>query len=358
MKLDLRGAIDCDLHPAVPSVKTLMPYLEPYWAESITDRAIDGLETMTSYPPTAPKTGRKDWRPEKGLAGSSLELMQKDALDHFGLRYAICNTLYGSQVLHNEYMAAALCRAVNDWVAAEWLDKDSRLRASIQVPIQNPELAVDEINRRAADRRFVQVHVLAMADMPLGRRYYWPIFEACEKLGLPLGIHAGSMYRHATTSIGWPTYYIEDYLANSQAFEAQVLSLVAEGVFEKFPKLRVVLIESGYTWLPGFIWRFNKTWRGVRSEVPWVKRPPAEIIREHIRCTIQPTDAPPTARQLQKVIDYIDSDQMLLFSTDYPHWQFDGDEVLPDGLTAQQIEQIAVRNPMETYSRLAETVAA
>ena len=68
--------------------------------------------------------------------------------------------------------------------------------------------------------------------------------------GLPLGIHAGSAYRNPVTSLGWPTWYIEDYAAQSQGFQSQVASLITEGVFAKHPELKVVLIESGVTWLP------------------------------------------------------------------------------------------------------------
>ena len=89
-------------------------------------------------------------------------------------------------------MGAGFARAINDWMAAEWLDKEPRLRASIVVPMQNPELAAEEIDRVAADRRFVQVLLLVMHDMPLGKRHYWPIYEAAQRHGLPIGIHAGS----------------------------------------------------------------------------------------------------------------------------------------------------------------------
>ena len=81
-------------------------------------------------------------------------------------------------------------------------------------------------------------------------------------------------------------------VANQQVFEDQLLSLVSNGIFVKFPDLRVVLIESGVTWLPGFIWRAIKTWRAVRAEVPWVKESPAETIRRQVRLTAQPVDAP------------------------------------------------------------------
>ncbi|MGH7090025.1 MAG: amidohydrolase family protein [Stellaceae bacterium] len=85
-------------------------------------------------------------------------------------------------------------------------------------PAQNPELAAEEITRRAGDRRFVQVLVLAGLDLPLGRRHYWPLHRACEAHGLPLGIHAGSAYRHPPSASGWPSYLLEDYVSNTQLF--------------------------------------------------------------------------------------------------------------------------------------------
>ncbi len=109
------------------------------------------------------------------------------------------------------------------------------MRASIVIPMQNTEYAVDEIERCAKDKRFVQVLVLAMQEVPLGRRHFWPIYAACERHGLPLGIHAGSAYRNPVTSLGWPTWYIEDYAAQAQGFQSQVASLITEGVLAKHP---------------------------------------------------------------------------------------------------------------------------
>ena len=63
----------------------------------------------------------------------------------------------------------------------------------------------------------------------------------------------------------------------SQVFQAQVLSLVSEGVFDLFPSLRVALIEAGFTWMPSLMWRFDKEWRGLRHLTPWVKRLPSVI---------------------------------------------------------------------------------
>jgi predicted TIM-barrel fold metal-dependent hydrolase len=67
------------------------------------------------------------------------------------------------------------------------------------------------------------------------------------------------------------------------------------------------------------MWRFDKEWRNLRRLVPWVKRPPSEYIREHVRLTIQPLDAPPDPKTLLQVIDQLGSEDMLLFASDYPH---------------------------------------
>jgi len=349
------GGIDCDIHPAVPGLKALLPYLADHWRDSAVQRGLHDLESI-AYPVNAPLSSRPDWRPKSGKPGSDLDLLRRHALDAFGSSIAICNCLYGVQLLFSEDMGAGFARAVNDWMAREWLDKEPRLRASIVIPTQNAELAVDEIERVAADPRFVQVLMLVMGDAPVGKRQYWPIYAAAQKPRLPIGIHAGSTYRHPVTPVGWPTYYTEDYAAQATGFQAALSSLVAEGVFTKFPDLRVVLIESGVSWLPAHLWRLTKFWRGLRLEVPWVDRAPAEIVRDHVRLTMQPFDVPDDPAIIERLIEHIGSDEMLLFSTDYPHWQFDGEAALPAGLPGDLVRRIMVDNPRATYARLTETV--
>ncbi len=349
----MAGAIDCDVHTAVPHMRALLPYLDEYWREHILRRGLERENfEISSYPVGAPINGRPDWRLAEGPPGSSLEALRAHVLDPMGTRLAICNTLHGAQMIYSEDLSAALCRAVNNWVAAEWLDKDKRLRASIMVPQHSAELAAAEIERLAPDRRFVQVLVLAMAELPLGRRQNWPIYAAAERHGLPIGVHAGSTFRHPPSATGWPSFYLEDYVTQSQGFAAVLNSLVAEGVFVKFPKLKVVLIESGVTWLPACLWRMDKTWRGVRAEVPWLERRPSDLIREHVRLTLQPFDEPPEAAQVETILAGIGSQEMLLFSTDYPHWHFDGQAAVPAGLPEGLVQKILVDNPLATYSRL------
>jgi predicted TIM-barrel fold metal-dependent hydrolase len=350
--------IDCDIHPAVPSTATLLRYLDPYWREALTTRGMDKtILNSAAYPPSAPISVRADWRPETGRAGTSFDRLQAQVFDQLGSSYAICNCLYGLNALHSEDMAAVLCTALNRWIADEWLARDHRLHASIVVPIEAPDLAVKEIERWADNPRFVQVLLLSMGEMPLGRRFYWPIYEAAERHGLVIGIHPGSTGRQPLTPAGWPSYLLEDYVNQAQAFETQILSFVAEGVFAKFPKLKLVCLEAGFMWFPAFIWRANKTWRGVRAELPWVKRAPAEIVRDHVRFTLQPFDAPPTAEDLAAVFDQMGSDRLVLYSSDYPHWQFDGDDPLPEMIPESMMTRICRDNPLETYGRLASALA-
>jgi predicted TIM-barrel fold metal-dependent hydrolase len=349
VSIDFRGAIDCDLHPRLPTPKMLRAHMDDFWRDTVEVRGIDVWDSM-AYPANAPFTVRPDWR--QARADANAGNLVAATLDRYGTAHAILNCLFPVQTFRDENLAAVFARATNDWIASEWLDKDPRLRASIVLPIQSVERSIEEIERRAEDQRFVQVLVLAMGESPLGKSRYWPIWAAAASHGLALGIHAGSSYHQAITGSGWPSYFIEDYAAQSAGFHTQLGSLICEGVFVKYPKLKVVLIESGVSWLPPYLWRLAKSWRGVRQEVPWLDRSPEEFVRDHVRLTVQPFDVPPGAAHIGRIMDQLQSDQMLLFASDFPHWQFDGDALLPPGLAAHVTEKILIDNALATYPRL------
>jgi uncharacterized protein len=77
-----------------------------------------------------------------------------------------------------------------------------------------------------------------------------------------------------------------------------------------------------------------------------------------VRMTIQPLDAPDDLAALQKTIDQIQSDDFLLYASDYPHWQFDGDAIMPPGVPSSLHRKIMIDNPRATYTRLRETAGA
>ena len=348
------GPVDCDLHPTLPGMAALMPYLDDHWRDTAVRRGFDELATI-SYPAKTPLTVREDWRDADGRGATTADRLVSEAIAPFGTQLAILNCLYAAQAPFSDAIAAAFCRALNRWIAAEWLDRDPCLRASIVVPMLNAELAVEEIEHWAVDQRFIQILLLVGSELPLGRRQNWPIYAAAERHGLAVGIHTGSTYRHPVTPVGWPSYYSEDYVNQAPAFQSQLSSLLAEGAFARFPSLKVVLMESGVSWLPAWLWRFSKFWKGLRSEIPWVADPPATTIREQVRLTLQPFDAPPEA--VPRLAEHIGSEDVLLFSTDYPHWQFEATQAIPEGIDPMLARKIMVDNPRQTYLRLREGVA-
>ncbi len=338
--------IDADFHLPPAGMRELSSGLDDYWRLQITDRGIDELPfQLTSYPANSPLTKNPDYA---GLDVSG-------ALDRFGTGIAVASMLHGVVALHNPDMRAVLMRAVNDHVARVWLDTEPRLRGSIYVSGEDIPTAVAEIERLAGDARFVQVLMLAMQEIHHGNRSYWPIYEACQKHGLALAIHAGGLYRLAPSVSGWPSYQFEDYVMQSMVFENILTAFLGEGVFQKFPDLKVVFLESGFSWLPTLIWRNDKTWRGVRQEVPWLDRKPSEIMKGRVFLTLQPCDVPGPA-ELRTLMKHIGGAARLLFSTDYPHRQFSGDPV-PDGLPQELVPGILARNAIEAYPRLANDSA-
>jgi predicted TIM-barrel fold metal-dependent hydrolase len=346
-----RGAvIDCDIHNVVPSVEALFPYLSSHWREHITNTLFKG-PIDSSYPRRAPTTARPDSIPADGRpAGSDLGLLQRQVLDPLGVEFGLLCCAYAVDSLHNPDAAVALSRAVNDWQIAEWLDREPRLRASVVVPSQLPALAAQEVERVGDHPGFVQVFLPVRSQHPYGSRLFHPLWEAIARHDLVGGVHFGGAPGNPPTPSGWPSYYLEEYAGMAQVFQSQVVSIVAEGVFDQFPSLRVALIEGGFTWLPSFMWRFDKEWRNLRRLVPWVKRPPSAYIREHIRLTIQPLDAPPDAGHLLQVVEQIGSDDLLMFSTDYPH-RHDADPertLLPD-LPAALAQKIRSENARAFY---------
>jgi predicted TIM-barrel fold metal-dependent hydrolase len=169
---------------------------------------------------------------------------------------------------------------------------------------------------------------------------------------MPVALQVTSAVRHSPTANGWPSYLIEDHVNFAQTFQSQLLSMISEGVFTRFPKLKVVLLGAGIGWVPSFLWRGTKEWRALRREVPWVDRSPAQILRDHVRISCQPLDAPPDPNDLATLLEMIGCDDMLLFATDWPHWRFDGTEALAPGLPDDMRARLLRDNALATYPRL------
>src|SRR5579884_2977620 len=163
------GLVDCDIHNGVGSPRALATYLPERWRrhqELFGSRIAPGQD----YPRDAPHGWRSDAYPPNGKPpGSDLPFMREQLLGRFGIAYGVLNPLHGAGGQLNVEYGAALATALNDWQVAEWLDPEPRLRASIVVAYQGGELAAAEVRRRAADKRFVQVLLVARSAELLGR---------------------------------------------------------------------------------------------------------------------------------------------------------------------------------------------
>ena len=102
----------------------------------------------------------------------------------------------------------------------------------------------------------------------------------------------------------------------------KITNMIMDGVFERFPRLKIVLVEGGFAWVPPLAWKLDRQWNIMRDEVPHVKRAPSEYLREHFWFTTQPVEESERPSDLFDTIRWIGSDR-LTFSTDYPHWDFD-----------------------------------
>ncbi|MEJ0011193.1 MAG: amidohydrolase family protein [Bauldia sp.] len=331
---------DCDIHPAMSSRKELYPFLDERWQKLMEIYGAPrrrGVQFGSMYPKSQPHAWRRDFQPKK--TGDGLALLQKQHLDANNVEMGLLNPSGSGSDMRHPGLSEAYCHAVNDWQIAEYVSKDSRLKASIVVPYNNAPATTKEIELRAKNRDFVQVLMWSRTGDPLGNQRYWPIYEAAEAAGLPIGVHAFGDSGYPVTSSGWPSFYFEEMFGHSPSCQAVVMSLVMEGVFERFPKLKVVIIEAGVAWLPSLMWRLDAQYKKLKSETPHLHRLPSEYIRESVWLTTQPIEEPEKREQLLEAIGWAGWDRFC-FSSDYPHWDYDDPLLaLPVArLTAQQRE--------------------
>ena len=126
------------------------------------------------------------------------------------------------------------------------------------VPSQTPTRAAEEIHRFGDHPQFVQVVLPVRSFIPYGNRFYDPLYAAAVERDLVVGINFGGASGHAPTPVGWPSTYLEEHAGMAQVFQSQVISIIAEGVFDRFPELRIALIEGGFVWMPSLMWRLGQ----------------------------------------------------------------------------------------------------
>ncbi|MBW3593378.1 MAG: amidohydrolase family protein [Actinobacteria bacterium] len=352
----MRVVIDCDVHNAWTSSRDLLPYLSPYFRDFLERGELPG--GRDSFPhghrPWLHPEGftRTDSVPETGATpGSDYELLREQLLDRYDVEYAILtgDEAVEASTLANAPLASALVAAANDWTLDEWIPRDERLRASLVVAPQDPHGAAAEVRRHGGNPAFVQVLVSTGSQRPYGDPFYHPIWDAAAEVGLPIAAHLGGQggINANPTGCGPPTFFWEAHALLCETGMGHIGSLIAHGVFERWPNLKFVLIEAGVAWLPAVLWRLDADYKALRKETPWLKRLPSEYARDHVRLTTQPLEQPKEERHLLSVLEAIDGEHTLLFASDYPHWDFDD----PDHVRIPHAwrERVMSENARELY---------
>ena len=345
---------DCDIHPSPKSVEIeIFPFLSKRWQEYMKTYGViyrQGFPTGPAFPKGQPNAARRDSYPTSGgKPGSDLAFMQSQHLGPNNIQLGVLNPLQCAQGVQNQDFSAAYCNAVNQWQIEQWTSKDHRLKASLMVPYEDPLASVKEIEKWAGNEHFIQVLLLSRTAEPLGQRKYWPIYDAACRAGLPVAVHAFGYGGAPVTGGGWPSFYIEEMVGHAQNTQSLLTSMVIEGVFEKFPTLKLILVEAGFAWLPALSWRLDKLWDRMRDEIPHVSRPPSQLIREHVWLTTQPMEEPEKPNQLLDTIEWIGWEN-LLFATDYPHWDYDDpSRAMPIKIEKQQKEGFFLNNALKLY---------
>lgn len=326
------GVIDCDVHPVfADGIRSLYPYMPTAWKERFIRKqahiATRGLTLRFAQPNGA--VVRLDAQPEPGKpGGSDARFVVTDLLDPHDISTAVLNSLESGSycsVQASVDESIIIASAANDYFIETWLPVDPRFTYAAVVPSQDPAAAAAEIRRIGHHKQISAIAVPPIAVL-LGNRYWWPVYEAASDMDLPIFLHvtgSEAIYNGAPLPAGGlPDTYVERYVTLGQGGEANLNSMVFNGIFERFPKLRVLFVEYGFIWPVPLLLRMDRLWRSLRHEVPWVKRSPIDYVADHVWFTTQPIEEPRNPRDLEQLVRMVGPNN-LCFSTDYPHWDND-----------------------------------
>jgi hypothetical protein len=277
-----------------------------------------------------PGTGRGAWVPE-GMRESSVH--REGAVDP-ALRLADMDTegidiavLYGVvslgfYAMQDRELAGAVCRAYNNWLADYCACDPTRLKGTPALPLAWIDDACTEAERCVRDLGFVSITTpCAVADRNADHPDNFPLYELAQDLDVPIGFHAGGG-RFAYNK------FVDSY-AQLHALEFPfnimfaMTTIVCGGVLERFPQLRVALLEAGCGWAPYFVERLDEHWEHRPDEMPHITKAPSEYLAEG-RLFVSTEGE----RGLGYACDALGG-ECIVWASDYPHWDSD----FPNGVT-------------------------
>ncbi|PSP78940.1 hypothetical protein BRC81_05550 [Halobacteriales archaeon QS_1_68_20] len=349
--------VDVDVHEQV-SMSEFRPYLEEPWASRIehlvrTDEPIKQSFVGSLPFELDPVPGGA--LPE-GVSPSTPGGMQQ-FMEFMNTDYVLLHgeKMLGVSRIPEREFAMALCRAYNDFVLEEFTDDNDGLKSTIWVPPQAPRQAAEEIDRLADEKDMVGVHVTcATNEWLLGNSYYDPLFRAAADAGLPVTYHPGYPSNQWAGEYGAPGTLqssVADRTAGfSQQIMSQVASLVYQGVPERYPDLEHVFLEAGVTWIPWMLGRLDKNYDRRGHQLEWLETRPSESVKDLFYFDTQPLEDPAGDRNLRRIFRGMDAEDLLMYSSDYPHFDVDYPSVLAIPKMSDRVERaIFGGNALEVF---------
>ena len=262
----------------------------------------------------------------KGRPGMTDPAERLKDMDLEGIDVAV---IFGTQIaltvngLMDKGLAGAICHAVNEWMLEYCSADPRRLRAVGLIPCQDPPEAVREL-------RYLAGHGATTAMLPtnvygrnMGDSMFDPIYAAAQDLGMPLSVHPQTGHDgvpgvSGVMGAGSRRFYKYVYVhMTAFPFELMIamMHMLGEGVFDRFPRLKVAYMEGGAGWLPFWMERLDEHVEKLAPQMPELGRPPSEIIRSDrvvLSCESEETG-------LDRVLDASGPDTVL-YASDYCHW--------------------------------------
>ncbi len=256
-----------------------------------------------------------------------LKVLDEEGIDQ-ALFFPSIHLLWGD--IKDPEVAAETCRAYNDWMSDFCKVDSNRLFGMGIIPLQNVDLAVKEARRmaRLGLRGFI-LRPERFNDLALFDAACDPLWEIAVGDGLSVGIHGsfGSRMKSFSTGRYQGNVFYDHMIAHPFGQMAVVMDMIAGGVLDRFPKLRVGFFESGLGWIPYWLDRLDEHFEVMGHHTPWLKRMPSEIFREQCFVSMEADEATGLSWVMEK-----DLLRCILWGSDYPHF----DSTYPGAYEAAQ----------------------
>lgn len=330
---DLDTVVDCDVH-LTERQEDLIPYLEDPFGKMLTRSGGEDYGYLSNLYPTpgflTPVTTGKVQSdsvrsPEDVKRGMEMLDTDQVVLTPTQNLYLAC--------VHHDDLAAALATAYNKYLLEEYINPADGLYGAVVVAPQKPQRAAEEIDKHANESGVIAAFVPSGGvHPPLGDRQYDPIYKASESAGLPLMMHnaAGTMMKNFPNQFNGLNRYLSTHVpSHAMQHMINLSSMVTQGVPVRHPDLEFVIQEAGVGWIPYFERRFDAEYSGKREDAPMLEKPPSEYIRDQFYFTSQPLEGADDPAYMEHILRLFGSSESLMFSSDYPHLDFDhSDELL------------------------------